>query len=77
MCVARACVCVSWASVSPVQAFLNDLKEKGESSASAAQSIIGQFGVGFYSTFMVGDLVTVYTRSSKPGSTGYKWISDG
>eukprot|EP00117_Sycon_ciliatum_P043465 scpid37409/ scgid31464/ Heat shock protein 75 kDa, mitochondrial; TNFR-associated protein 1; Tumor necrosis factor type 1 receptor-associated protein len=59
------------------QAFLKDLKEKGETSANAAQSIIGQFGVGFYSTFMVGDLVTVYTRSYKPGSPGYKWISDG
>jgi len=39
--------------------------------------IIGQFGVGFYSTFMVADKVTVFSRSSKSGSKGYVWQSDG
>jgi TNF receptor-associated protein 1 len=40
-------------------------------------SIIGQFGVGFYSTFMVADKVEVFTRSSEKDSPGYKWSSDG
>lgn len=39
--------------------------------------IIGQFGVGFYSTFMVADKVEVYSKSHQPGSKGYKWASDG
>ncbi|XP_063900342.1 TNF receptor-associated protein 1 homolog, mitochondrial-like [Zophobas morio] len=55
------------------KAFLNKLKESGKSS----EGIIGQFGVGFYSTFMVGNSVTVYTKSSLPNSTGYCWKSDG
>ncbi|MBE0701307.1 MAG: molecular chaperone HtpG [Acholeplasmataceae bacterium] len=38
--------------------------------------IIGQFGVGFYSAFMVSDRVTVLTRSPFC-ETGYKWTSDG
>jgi molecular chaperone HtpG len=39
-------------------------------------SLIGQFGVGFYSSFMVADKVDVYTR--KAGETqGWRWSSDG
>jgi molecular chaperone HtpG len=38
--------------------------------------IIGQFGVGFYSAFMVSDKVEVYTRSPY-AETGYKWSSKG
>jgi molecular chaperone HtpG len=38
--------------------------------------IIGQFGVGFYSAFMVSDKVEVYTRSPY-SETGYKWSSKG
>ena len=37
----------------------------------------GQFGVGFYSSFMVADTVKVYTRSHLKGSKGYLWQSDG
>ncbi|CEI91707.1 hypothetical protein RMCBS344292_05989 [Rhizopus microsporus] len=40
-------------------------------------SIIGQFGVGFYSTFMVGKRIRVYTKSALPGSKGYCWETDG
>jgi molecular chaperone HtpG len=38
--------------------------------------IIGQFGVGFYSAFMVADKVIVKTRSLE-SDQGYKWVSDG
>jgi len=37
----------------------------------------GQFGVGFYSTFMVASEVKVYTRSQLKGAAGYLWRSDG
>ncbi|MBM3161894.1 MAG: molecular chaperone HtpG [Chlorobi bacterium] len=40
-------------------------------------NLIGQFGVGFYSVFMVTDEVTVETRSALPGSQGYRWRSSG
>jgi HSP90 family molecular chaperone len=45
--------------------------------SSAKDTIIGQFGVGFYSAFMVGSRVRVYTRSAVQGSPGYCWESDG
>jgi TNF receptor-associated protein 1 len=44
---------------------------------SSADKIIGQFGVGFYSAFMVANRVKVYSRSAKRGSKGYLWESDG
>ncbi len=48
-----------------------DNKENGESA-----ELIGQFGVGFYSVFMVADKVTLLTR--KAGEpTGVRWESDG
>jgi molecular chaperone HtpG len=40
-------------------------------------NLIGQFGVGFYSAFMVADQVTVYTRSYQPEAEGCVWTSDG
>ncbi|KAI1884446.1 hypothetical protein AGOR_G00226480 [Albula goreensis] len=55
------------------EAFLDAL----QSQAEASSSIIGQFGVGFYSAFMVADRVDVYSQSAEPGSPGYKWSSDG
>jgi len=51
--------------------FVKNLQEK------SATDIIGQFGVGFYSAFMVSSKVAVYSRSAIPGSTGYYWTSDG
>lgn len=54
--------------------FLAALKESNE---SGKEDLIGQFGVGFYSTFMVTDEVTVETRSSDKDSKGYKWTSKG
>ncbi|KAK6975481.1 cytochrome P450 CYP44 [Biomphalaria glabrata] len=58
------------------KAFLDQLSEKA-SAGDVKSNLIGQFGVGFYSTFMVGDKVDVYTKSFKPGSAAYKWSSDG
>ncbi|MET9259980.1 molecular chaperone HtpG [Amycolatopsis sp. NPDC004079] len=53
--------------------FLRKLKESKE---SAGQDLIGQFGVGFYSSFMVADKVTLETR--RAGSDeGVRWKSSG
>lgn len=52
-------------------AFKQENKETDENV-----SIIGQFGVGFYSAFMVSDKVTVRTRSIDSDS-GYEWQSEG
>lgn len=52
--------------------FLQAIKESNGSA-----DVIGQFGVGFYSSFMVADKVVVYTKSALKDSTGYKWESDG
>lgn len=56
------------------KAFLHQLQKEGKSTH---ENIIGQFGVGFYSTFMVANRVDVYSRSSTPGEKGYLWTSDG
>ena len=49
--------------------FLELTKEhKGDAS-----QVIGQFGVGFYSAFMVADTVTVFSKSHTPGAQGWKW----
>ena len=42
-----------------------------------AGNIIGKFGVGFYSVFMVAKEVVLKTKSFKPGSKAVEWISDG
>ncbi len=39
--------------------------------------IIGQFGVGFYSVFMVADEVTVTSRSYRPDAEAWSWTSKG
>lgn len=40
-------------------------------------NLIGQFGVGFYSVFMVADEVTIETRHAEVDSKAYRWISRG
>jgi len=54
------------------RAFLEQIRNQ-----QADASLIGQFGVGFYSAFMVADKVTVTTRSARPDEQGYRWESDG
>ncbi len=39
--------------------------------------LIGQFGVGFYSAFMVAKKVTVLSRSFAPDESGWQWTSEG
>ncbi|ATY10370.1 molecular chaperone HtpG [Amycolatopsis sp. AA4] len=53
--------------------FLRKLKESKE---SAGQDLIGQFGVGFYSSFMVADKVTLVTRRAG-ADEGVRWESTG
>ncbi len=55
------------------KAFLKQLAEGQKADAS----LIGQFGVGFYSAFMVGKEVEVHSRSAQPDAEGWKWVSDG
>jgi molecular chaperone HtpG len=49
-------------------------KYKGK---DAEQAIIGHFGLGFYSSFMVSQRVEIDTLSYRPGSTPVKWACDG
>jgi molecular chaperone HtpG len=51
---------------------LAKLKEAGDSP-----ELIGQFGVGFYSTFMVADKVTLVTRKAGTEGHGTRWESSG
>eukprot|EP00301_Raphidiophrys_heterophryoidea_P024152 c7744_g1_i1.p1 GENE.c7744_g1_i1~~c7744_g1_i1.p1 ORF type:complete len:733 (-),score=263.36 c7744_g1_i1:71-2269(-) len=57
-------------------AFVKELQQ-APSPDDAASNIIGRFGVGFYSVFMVGDSVKVYSRSAREDAPGYCWSSDG
>lgn len=60
---------------SGTKAFLEAAKRAGQSAQ--APGLIGQFGVGFYSAFMVADRVTVVTRPAGKSEDGTKWESDG
>jgi molecular chaperone HtpG len=59
---------------SGTRAFLEKLSE---TDPAKRPGLIGQFGVGFYSAFMVADKVTVTTRAAGAGHTGVRWESDG
>jgi TNF receptor-associated protein 1 len=58
---------------SGTKAFLQAMKESG----GAGADVIGQFGVGFYSSFMVAERVEVFTHSWKTDAEHLKWASDG
>lgn len=56
------------------KAFAAALKNAGKGDEA---KVIGQFGVGFYSAFMVADEVTVSTHSWRPDDEHLTWTSDG
>jgi molecular chaperone HtpG len=58
---------------SGTKAFMEKLKEN---EATSANDLIGQFGVGFYSAFMVANKVTVLTRAPQQ-TKGVRWESTG
>jgi len=58
---------------SGTKAFLNQLAQEKKPDAH----LIGQFGVGFYSAFMVAGKVTVQSRSHQPEESGWVWTSEG
>jgi molecular chaperone HtpG len=59
---------------SGTKAFLDKLA--AEEASKEASSLIGQFGIGFYSAFMVADEVVVETRRAG-GEAAWRWSSDG
>jgi molecular chaperone HtpG len=59
---------------SGTKAFMQALKDK---AATNNPELIGQFGVGFYASFMVADRVTLATRKGGPTEKGCLWESTG
>ena len=57
---------------SGAEAFLEQYKDK-----ATEEQIIGHFGLGFYSSFMVSNKVEIITKSYKEGSKAVKWSCDG
>ncbi|MBD3255970.1 MAG: molecular chaperone HtpG, partial [Candidatus Lokiarchaeota archaeon] len=63
---------------SGTEKFITQLQEmKKEGKKEVDLDIIGQFGIGFYSVFMVADKVKVITKSYKKDEPSYQWESDG
>ena len=64
------------------KAFVNEMSESAKTGGAldASRGIIGKFGVGFYSAFMVGDKVEVRSKSAykkEEGNPALAWISEG
>ena len=57
---------------SGAEEFVNKYKD-----VDSKNSIIGHFGLGFYSSFMVSKEVEIITKSQKPNSKAVKWVCDG
>jgi len=62
---------INQVAFSGAEEFLDKYKGQSESQ------IIGHFGLGFYSSFMVSDKVEIFTRSYKEGSPAVRWECDG
>ena len=61
---------------SGTQAFINSLNEKDKNSKDVQSSLIGQFGVGFYSAFMVASSISVHSKKAGEKNS-WTWVSDG
>jgi molecular chaperone HtpG len=59
------------------KAFLEKLAESAKDGATKDARLIGQFGVGFYSAYLVADRVEVVSRAAGAGHTAHRWRSDG
>ena len=57
------------------QEFKNVIDQDMNASNDAAGEIIGQFGIGFYSSFIVSNHVEVFSKQE--GQAGVRWTSDG
>jgi molecular chaperone HtpG len=61
---------------SGTQAFMDQITAAKDKKEKGGVDLIGQFGVGFYSAFMVSDSVEVITYKAGE-KTAHKWVSDG
>lgn len=57
--------------------FMQAMEEAGKKGQGVTADVIGQFGVGFYSVFMVAEKVTVTSRSYRPDAEAVVWSSTG
>ena len=57
--------------------FLQAMQEAGKKGQGVSDDVIGQFGVGFYSVFMVAEEVKVTSRSYQPDAEAVVWSSTG
>jgi len=62
---------INQVAFSGAEEFVNKYKGQNENA------IIGKFGLGFYSAFMVSDKVEIFTKSFKEGTTAVRWECDG
>ena len=63
---------------SGTKAFMEKLSGEHKATASEQGQLIGQFGVGFYSGFIVADKITVESRrAGLPAAEGVRWVSGG
>ncbi len=62
---------------SGAKTFIDAVQELNAGGAGSTADVIGRFGVGFYSVFMVADEVTVTSRSYLPEAEAVFWRSDG
>lgn len=63
---------INQVAFSGAEEFVKKYKDKGDGA-----NIIGHFGLGFYSSFMVSGQVEIITRSWKPDSKAVRWECDG